>query len=97
MTIQKGSKIKVWVKDHKIKGGKEIQLFSTSVGSKQMDGTYINAFLPISLSNKVDKTKLHNGVDVEIVSAWLSVTPTDDGKNSLRLFINELNVITEPF
>lgn len=91
--------VKVWINPFK-KDGKEINLYSITVGAKNEDGTYTNASIPVSFSSKISMSDLTHGCDLKIKDAWLSAYPTSrkaksgNTINAVKLFINEAQVVS---
>ena len=95
-------KLTLFIQEKKTSEGKIFHTYSTSVGSKQEDGSYLNATMevgfnkerfPLSKLEKLDSAKAYI---LEIKDSWLSVRKftTKEGKEArvIYLFINDAEI-----
>ncbi|HZK32941.1 MAG TPA: hypothetical protein VFC60_00445 [Tissierellaceae bacterium] len=83
----------LWANEVENKDGK-VTLYSISVGNKNQDGKYDNAYLSVYFSKEAQRElKGHsNGDKIRLQDAWLTVQKTKDG-NKPAIFVNRFRLI----
>lgn len=80
------TKAKIWRSDIQTEQG-EFQAYSIGVSSKNPDGTYANAYLPVRFAKASEAPeKITNGTIADL-EGFLSVRNKRDGKNEVQLIV----------
>lgn len=85
----------LWSNEIENEDGKVITLYSISVGNKNQDGKYDNAYLSVYFSKEAQKElkgRHRNGDKIRLQDAWLTVQKTKDG-NKPAIFVNRFRLI----
>lgn len=89
--------LRIFVKEveGKVKGKKvKRNLYTTCIGGNKLeDDTYINAYVPVAFSKKVDIKLIKNATDVIVKDAWFTAYTDKDEIVRPKLFINKCKVI----
>lgn len=63
-------------------------------GTKQEDGKYLNCYVPVHFSKKVDINEIYDQTDLVVKEAWFQVFKDKADKwGRLSLFINTAKII----
>lgn len=86
--------VKIFAREVKYKK-KTFMSYSVCIGSKkdEEEDTYINCYVPVAFSKKVDTDLIENGTDVLIQDAWFTPFEDKDGYIRPKLFINKCKVV----
>lgn len=86
--------VRIFAREVKTKK-KSFMSYSVCIGSRhdEEDDTYINCYVPVAFSKKVDIDAIENGTDVLIQDAWFTPFENNDGEIRPKLFINKCKVI----
>lgn len=79
--------IKLWRKEIE-KDGKEYVFYSTTIGNKDKEGNYINAYLDVVFVGKEPKEFTDNHADIELKDAFLSTRKRGE-RVSIVLVVNK--------
>ena len=77
-------KAKIWRKEMNDKN-----YYSTTIGNKDMNGNWVNTYIPVQLPRD---RELNNGTDIEIVKGFLSIYGQD---KKIKAVIQEYQIINE--
>lgn len=77
---------KIWRNDVKTENG-EFSSYTVGVSSKNQDGTYTNAYLPVKFAKSSNAPeKISNGTTADI-EGFLSAKARKDGRNDVQLIV----------
>lgn len=80
------TKTKIWRNDVKTDSG-EFHAYTVSVSSKNQDGSWDNAYLPVRFSkNSGAPAKIENGTVADL-EGFLTTKKRKDGKNEVQLMV----------
>lgn len=87
---------KIWRNDIKTENG-EFASYTVSVSSKNQDGSWDNAYLPIRFSKHANAPeRISNGSTADL-EGFLTVRKRKDGKNEVQLMVTRCNFQDEQY
>ena len=85
--------LRIFTKEVKGKKGKRT-LYNACIGfTKTEDDEYINAYVPVSFSKKVDVKSIKNGTDIVVKEAWFTAYLDKEDVARVKLFVNKAKVV----
>lgn len=89
------SNTKIWRNDIETENG-TYYAYSVSVSSKNQDGSWDNAYLPVRFSKSANApAKIHNGT-IANLEGFLTTRKRKDGKNEVQFMVMYYNSDEEP-
>lgn len=87
-----GKPVTVFKNERTTQNGGKFTTYSLAVASKDKDGNWVNGYIDAQFKKNVD---VNNKAKINIGNAFYTVNKGKDGKNYIKLFVMEFDVVDQ--